>query len=296
MSLSDFYVNRKKYNKKEEFNQLIQMPHHDTGVDVPHIYNNIKGDDFVQQADLLFLPTDKFGYRYILVVVDVSSRLCDAEPIKNKTAQAVLTAFKKIYERKIINLPIRIKCDSGTEFKGITKEYFEDNNVHILYGLPNRHRQQSLVEKKNAEIGGIISQFQAKKELKTKKVVKAGWVEGLPDLITKINEHSSKLIKNQKKPIDFDNGPILYTKYSQDLLLLHQHVRKILDYPISAGIDTRQHGGFRKGDIRFSKEKYEIEKIILNPNLPVMYQVNKLGTHDIDTRVAYTKSQLIPFV
>ena len=48
---------------------------------------------------------------------------------------------------------------------------------------------------------------------------------------------------------------------------------------------------FRAGDLRWGQDDRTVEKIILNPNLPPMYQLD--GTHDgLDNRVAYTKQQL----
>ena len=51
---------------------------------------------------------------------------------------------------------------------------------------------------------------------------------------------------------------------------------------------------FRAGDIRWSKEIYFIKHIILNPNMPPMYMLNKLNHDDeIDNTVAYTINQLL---
>ena len=47
------------------------------------------------QADLLFLPSDR-GYKYALVVVDTSTKITDAEPLKTKTAITVKKALIKI--------------------------------------------------------------------------------------------------------------------------------------------------------------------------------------------------------
>ena len=46
---------------------------------------------YIYQADLLFLPNDE-GYKYALVVVDIGSGLCDAEPLKSKKTTEVKSA------------------------------------------------------------------------------------------------------------------------------------------------------------------------------------------------------------
>ena len=91
-----------------------------------------------------------------MVVVDISTRLIDAEQIKDKNASSVVKAFKKIYNRNILNIPTNINFDAGAEFYGETKTYFENLNVNIRYADPNRHRQQGIVESANQRIGKII--------------------------------------------------------------------------------------------------------------------------------------------
>jgi hypothetical protein len=89
----------------EEVQQLLKPPIRDTKNDIPHIYNNITEEGYQQQADLLYLPTDAFGYKYCLVVVDVGTSKCDAQQLKHKTDIAVKNAFIKLYARKILEKP-----------------------------------------------------------------------------------------------------------------------------------------------------------------------------------------------
>jgi hypothetical protein len=125
--------------------------------------------NLIQQADLLFLPHDK-GFKYALVVVDDASKICDAEPIKNKNSIDVLNAFKKIYHRNILKLPqIQIEVDDGSEFKGEVAEYFKKHKIRVRVAEPNRHRQQGLVELKNKILGSTLLQLQTLDEMKTKK-------------------------------------------------------------------------------------------------------------------------------
>ena len=101
------------------------------------------------------MPNDN-GYKYLLVVVDIGSRLTDVESLKEKSASEVKKAFEKIYERDIIKIPHVIEVDSGSEFKGEVKKYFEDNDVRIKVAKPGRHRQIGLVERRNQIIGKLL--------------------------------------------------------------------------------------------------------------------------------------------
>jgi hypothetical protein len=142
----DSIINHLLYN-------LYVPPTKDKGLNIPHIQPAEK--HFVNQADILYMPQDG-NYKYALVVVDIGSKLTDAEPLKDKTSSSVLNAFKKIYSRKILKIPKRLEIDSGSEFKGELKKYFEDNYVILRFGKPNRHRQQALVEKRNQQIATAL--------------------------------------------------------------------------------------------------------------------------------------------
>ena len=53
------------------------------------------------QADLLYLPTDKNGDRYLLVVIDIGSGIMDARALKVRDGATVLKAFQDIYKKRI---------------------------------------------------------------------------------------------------------------------------------------------------------------------------------------------------
>jgi hypothetical protein len=279
----DFIKRQKDKKTVSEFANLLKPPKKEKYDEIPHISNNIIIPAYLHQADLLYLPTDKFGFKYALVVVDVYDKKCDAVPLKLKTPEAVVSGLKKIYERKIIKVPHVLQFDQGSEFKGAVKDYAKDNKIRLKYTLTNRHRQNAVVEAKNKAIGGYIMKYQNEKELETGKQVK-GWVDALPYLIKYLND---TLPVKKGKPLTDD---IITTEYSADLIPLHTKVRAVLDYPISAYNKSKLKGTFRTGDIRWGKEPRTVEKIILNPNMPPMYQLD--APKGFETRVAYTKNQL----
>ena len=67
--------------------------------------------DDVWEADLLQLTTIKDyndGYNYILVVIDVLSKYAWVEPIKDKTARNVASAFARIIDRAQPRVPVYV--------------------------------------------------------------------------------------------------------------------------------------------------------------------------------------------
>jgi hypothetical protein len=255
--------------------QLLTRPKRDTEDETPHI--QVSGKNIVQQADLLFLSND-MGFKYCLVVVDLGSRLTDAEPLKSHTASAVLNGFKKIYARKILKIPERLEVDPGSEFKGVTKKYFEDNGTYIRYGKAGRSRQQALVERRNQTIGNILLKKQLEKEISTNKVNKQ-WKKELPSIIKSLNK--SYKIK-EFEPVS--EVPII-TKSNSEILMEGDKVRVVLDKPEDY-FGNKLPGSFRSADIRWSKKVHTIETVLLRPGYPPMYIVKGLP------HVSYTKKQL----
>ena len=193
------------------------------------IYLNFKFSfkNSCHQADILFLPSDR-AYKYLLVVVNISTRLIDAEQLKDKNATSVVKAFKKNYNRDISDIPKNINFDAGTEFHGETKKYFEDLNVNIRYADVNRHRRQGIVERANQSISKIIFMMQSHQELQTKKQCKV-WVKFIRKIITDLNEDSIDKNKTQTKEIS--SVPII-TENNKNILNVNDKVRVKLDHPI----------------------------------------------------------------
>src|SRR4051794_7249433 len=97
---------KKRIKKKEEYNT---------------VRDNIRlEEDAALMNDVLELPSDKKGFHYCLVCTDIASREFDIEPMKNKTSEAVLTAFKKMISRNYIDIPkYYMISDKGREFYGV---------------------------------------------------------------------------------------------------------------------------------------------------------------------------------
>eukprot|EP01040_Poterioochromonas_malhamensis_P009126 gene9126-9897_t len=209
-------------------------------------------ENAVQQCDILYLPNDD-GFKYCLVVCDVGGyRKTDAEPLKTKSATEVLKAFKEIYKRKILKVPTyMLQCDSGSEFHGSVKKFFEDQGIAIRYGKPDHHQSQA-------------------SELQT-GVKSVEWVEFLPTLITALNKRLKKHTKTFQK---FD-APVKANKNNNDLLDEGTKVRVALDAPIDVPTEGKLHGKFRATDIRWEKEPTVIKQILLRPDQPPMYLTAK---------------------
>lgn len=282
MNIVDFYKSLKKGKNDNKLNALYENPKPEKGHNMPKL--QIFEPNYLHMADILFMPMDK-GFKYILVVVDTHSKKVDAEPLKNKDSGAVTRAFQKIYARDVLDFPDVIQMDSGGEFKGLTKKYFEDNGVRVKYAIPERHRQQSLVERKNRTIGSVMLKRQTAEELLTKKQSRK-WVDDLPDLIKAMNEDAKPITK----PIS--ENPI-FTKDNKIIIPIGTKVRAKLDYPIDTATGKKLHGNFRASDIKFNPKERRVENVIIKPGYPPLYLLDgKEGRQHNVEMVARTKQQL----
>jgi hypothetical protein len=261
-------------SKKKELLELYKKPAKEKKDDMP-IFQDFKAN-YTQQADLLFLPRAKFGYQYLLVVVDDHTRKFDAYPLKNKESTNVLSAFKSLYQHsKYIKLPKALEFDAGTEFHGEVEDYFKSLNIRIRYAPTARHRMQGLVESKNQLIGNILFHLLNLKELSDlrggKKVEAVDWYKSKAEfekLIDTLNEHSEyKPLKTQKQDTP------LHSKSNMNLLNIGDNVRVLLDHPINIAHSKRLIGKFRSADIRWSLDVKKIEWVVIEPGEPPMYRI-----------------------
>ena len=250
----------------------------DKGLDMPKV--QVFKENYAQQADVLYLPNDK-GFKYCLVVVDNHSKKVDAVPLREISSATVLRGFKKIYEdNTILKLPYIIQVDSGSEFKGVVKEYFHENEVLLRRGKTDRHRQQTLAEYKNKIIGRELYRMMNLQEIKT-GMPSSEWLKYLPKLLKKINEN---LPKPLTEPITED--PIV-TQSNHEILPIGSMVRVALEAPINIVSGKKLHGKFRASDIRYSLKPKKITNYIIKDGYPILYQVE-------DESTGYTRNQLKP--
>lgn len=85
------------------------------------------------EADLTYvdrLSAANDGYRYLLAVIDVFSKVADVEPLRTRTAQVTAEAFKRITQR-LGKTPKQLRTDNGREFTGVDfQRLMRKMNVH----------------------------------------------------------------------------------------------------------------------------------------------------------------------
>ena len=97
------------------------------------------------------------GFKYVLVFIDVFTKMCFVEPMRDKSAITSLLAFEKIF-RRLPDLPNHIVTDVGTEFYNWRVEKFFEENGVIHYSIRGQHKA-SVAERMIQTLKGRLEKF-----------------------------------------------------------------------------------------------------------------------------------------
>jgi len=234
----------------------------------PKFENYIPND--THQIDLLYLPHDKIEskkYKYALTIVDNATKYKDAEPLTERSANAVAIALSKIYNKGPLKFPRLIQCDEGAEFKGKVNQLFLKHGVIVRRGIPGNHRSQAIVENFNKILSERLFSYQYDKEMITDKT-NTEWVKRLPKVINVMNNEVNKV--TGLKPADaIKESKIQLTTSNKKVKVNTSIFDKKVRYLYAPG---EVEGGDRKRatDPIWSTRIYEV-KSILETNPPVYY-------------------------
>ena len=94
-------------------------------------------------ASFIYYADDNDGYKYLLVVIDIFSRYGWVQPLKDKTAKEIVSAFDKILKEGCI--PKRLGTDAAEDF---TSERFQNyvESKNITHFVTHSEKQANYVE------------------------------------------------------------------------------------------------------------------------------------------------------
>lgn len=110
---------------------------------------NMRGIADTLQADLIEMQNFSRinrGYRYILIAIDIFSKMAYAEPLNNKRGATVAEAMEKIITQ--VGRPIRnLHTDDGTEFFNATMRQLLASHGDINHYSTYTKKKASIVER-----------------------------------------------------------------------------------------------------------------------------------------------------
>ena len=166
---------------------------------VPRPKFDVASPNEVHQADLLYLPHDRVAkrtYKYVLTVVDVASRLKEAEPLTSKGAAEVAEALSRIYKRSPLKWPKLLHVDPGKEFMGAVSQLLAMHGVSVRRGRVDNHRDQGIVERFNRTLAEKLFGHQYAQEMLVHSTGERSseWVARLPAGVAALNGEVTRLI------------------------------------------------------------------------------------------------------
>lgn len=246
------------------------LKHYETKAVVSSCPDDIWAMDLVQ---LTSFADDNDGYCYIMNVLDVFSRYVWAVPLKTKSAEEVLEAFKKVVKQNKNITPSYVWADQGTEFYNKKfKEYCKEHGI-TLYSTFGNHKS-AMVERYNrtqkAPMWAYFTETQSKR-----------WLEILPTLVKNYNSKIHRMIHmtpTEAHALKGDDILQLWTKQYGHLQLANTRPPK---FKVGDWVRvSRIKGAFEKGyEESWSKAVYIVKKV--HHTVPWTYSVEDIRHEEI---------------
>jgi len=229
----------------------------------------------VHQADHLYLPHDRpprsrKTFKYALTVVDVASRFNEAEPLTREVA----AALERIYSRSPLGWPKLLQVDPGRELMGAVNRLLSKHNVEVRRGRLNIHCDQAIVERFNHTLAERLFGHQYGVEMRLPDDKRSTeLVARLPAVISALNKEVTRL--TGKKPTEAIKKKTVSANPSIPYLRPVGVNEKKL--PSGSRVCYLYQPGELEGGCRrttdpiWSLKVYEIEKIMIKPDEPVIY-------------------------
>lgn len=236
--------------------QIINELHKSARRNYPRRSVIMKGIDELWQADLVeMIPHRKVnkGFNYLLTVIDVFSKHAWAEPVKTKSADDVVGAMVRIFQKG--RVPQKLQTDNGREYYN---KKFQNlmKNYEIKHYSTFSNLKASIVERFNRTLKSLMwREFSLRGSYR--------WVDFLSDLLKTYNEKKHRTIG--MKPIDVtkDNEKLILNTVYKNMKMVGSAKYKVGDHVRISKIK----GVFDKGYTpNWSTEIFTIEKVqITNP-------------------------------
>ena len=186
------------------------------------------------------------GNKYILVFIDVFSKMCYVEPMKDKNALTTLIAFEKIFRRLPIT-PNHVITDVGTEFYNWqVQKLFKENGI-VHYSLRGQHKA-SVAERMIQTLKGRIEKYLWKNRTQR-------YVDVLQSIVDGYNQTPHRSIGMAPVKVNLSNTERVFKKLYKDYNLKTDPRLRIGDKVRVARLKTIFEKGYTR---RWSLELYTI--------------------------------------
>ena len=214
------------------------------------------------------------GYRYLLVVVDVLSRMVYGAPVKSKYAKDVKEGFESIFKQMPL-LPQRLFTDQGNEFESKEmKDYFKYDKEIDKQCSKDKSVKAGVAERMIRTIKQRLYRYFSERNT-------INWIDVITKILEAINRSVCRVTGMRPVDVNESNSNKLWkrlytTKEWQKRSKYRQGdaVRSALDTPV-----------FRKGYLpTFTDEIFRVDRVVAGSHPPVHYYLKDYKDEPIEGR------------
>lgn len=223
------------------------------------LYSHVQADI----KDLNAFKDSNDNFRYFLLIVDCYSRKVFCEPLKQKTPDLVLSAFKNVFETHKF-YPYFLLTDEGKEFFNKKMEQFCKKWQIVQVALRSNPAKAAIAERAIQTITTRLARAMTHHNTNN-------WVKFLNQTVKNYNNTIHSSIK--MKPID--------VTYKTRLNVVSKPVRNTKKFKLGDVVCISKHRGvFDKAYLgKWGKELFKIDEVV--PGFPVVYKLTDLNDESI---------------
>jgi len=144
--------------------KVSQLHHRPVRPKYSHITTTAPGVMYCMDLlDMTAYAKQNEGFKWLLLMIDIFSRVAVIVPIKNKTAPAVSDAMEDAFKQYGL-YPKVILSDQGSEFKGASGKLLDKHNIIHRTAEVGDHRRLGVVDRFSAVVKGWISKYMTFKQ------------------------------------------------------------------------------------------------------------------------------------
>ena len=107
-------------------------------------------------------PTAVGGFKYLLMAIDLATRLPEAIPLRTTTAKVITKTLMSIFAK--CGFPARITSDNGPQFKGkFFKKWVRHQGIQHVFSSPYHPQGNGVVERLHRTLNAMISKLTEKR-------------------------------------------------------------------------------------------------------------------------------------
>ena len=200
----------------------------------------------VDLVDMSSISANNNNIKFLLVAIDVFSRMMFVIPLKNKTASTVTNAMEEIIKSTKCE---KLNTDNGSEF--ISNEFnnmLQKHNVEIQYVDVNDHKKLGIVDRAVRTLRNMINKYMV--AYNTSK-----YIDVLQDIVSNYNNTYHSTIKKAPSKVEETDDDIFDITRKKYMKAYENQPHFNIGDSVRYKLQRKQ---FQKGAVQWSKTIHKI--------------------------------------